>query len=504
MKLIQLKNEKRLLIIISIFILLFCLSIYFLILRLTLTQYYAAKKNNVEQFILLSQKRNAEKLNIQIKNSLLIWKKNHPHFYAAMQSQQTTDQLAQLITNDAQKSGFSINQVAPQINKKKLNQIIQLQLSGNYSDLFSFIQKINDEAFPIILLKLKIPKQGTFNIALTLTHELLKLTYHDERTILIPTRDPFANLSASTNQNATQNISPPLHSRWFPLYFAKAKNVADFIAKKSSGILSSQGKINFDIRSNQIWLKDDAKHVKQIDALIHHLDAPSAQFLIKAKIINLDRQYQKSLGLIFHTDDVAQNSPSSLSMNEPDANANDGDFTITVAKLAENHLLNLQLSALEQEGHAKLISNPELTTLENQPAIIESGAEVPYQHATSSGATSVSFKKAVLRLQVTPQHMPNNHILLHIALNQDKVSDLTINGEPAIQTQQITTQVVVKNNQTIVLGGIFETSREKQQQDIPIVDHIPILGILFQHHENITKQQELLIFITPIMMKSLL
>ena len=99
--------------------------------------------------------------------------------------------------------------------------------------------------------------------------------------------------------------------------------------------------------------------------------------------------------------------------------------------------------------------------------------------------------------------MPNNHILLHIALNQDKVSDLTINGEPAIQTQQITTQVVVKNNQTIVLGGIFETSREKQQQGIPIADHIPILGVIFQHHENITKQQELLIFITPIMMKSL-
>ena len=135
--------------------------------------------------------------------------------------------------------------------------------------------------------------------------------------------------------------------------------------------------------------------------------------------------------------------------------------------------------------------------------MIESGAEVPYQEATSSGATSVSFKKAVLRLQVTPQRMPNNYILLHIALNQDKVSDLTVNGVPAIQTQQITTQVVMKNNETIVLGGILETSRAKQQQGIPIVDKIPMIGELFKHHENRTKQQELLIFITPSMMKPL-
>ncbi|HLB55958.1 MAG TPA: secretin N-terminal domain-containing protein [Coxiellaceae bacterium] len=474
--------------------------------RSTILKYQAAKKNNTWQFILLKQKENVATLNTKIIKSLAVWQQKHPHFYQAVKSNQNTDQLMQLITNAAQQAGFAINQVAPQINKKKMDQIIQLQLSGNYIDLFSFIQKINNEALPVTLTKLKIPRAGIFNITLTLPHELQKLIRQGERTtenIVIPTRDPFVNSSVLITQSVTQNILPSLHSHWFPLYFAKAKNVADFISKKSSGILSQQGKINFDARSNQIWLKDDKQHVKQISALIHHLDAPSAQFLIKAKIINLDRQYQKSLGLIFRTDDVTQSSPSSLSMNQPDANTNDGDFTITVAKLAANHLLNLQLSALEQEGHAKLISNPELTTLENQPAIIESGAEVPYQHATSSGATSVSFKKAVLRLQVTPQHMPNNHILLHIALNQDKVSDLTINGEPAIQTQQITTQVVVKNNQTIVLGGIFETSREKQQQGIPIADHIPILGVIFQHHENITKQQELLIFITPIMMKSL-
>ncbi|MCX7124943.1 MAG: hypothetical protein NTU49_04165 [Gammaproteobacteria bacterium] len=134
---------------------------------------------------------------------------------------------------------------------------------------------------------------------------------------------------------------------------------------------------------------------------------------------------------------------------------------------------------------------------------MESGAEVPYQEVTLSGGTSVSFKKAVLCLKVTPKRMPNNHILLHIALNQDKVSALTVNGVPAIETQQITTQVVVKNHQTIVLGGILETTHANQKEGLPIADKIPILGELFTHNTTMTKQQELLIFITPSEMKAL-
>jgi len=318
--------------------------------------------------------------------------------------------------------------------------------------------------------------------------------------IAIPARDPFSNANTALSNT---HLDAALHSCWIPLYFAQAQNVASFISKKSSGILSPDGKINFDKRSNQLWLKDDAKHILQIRALIAHLDQPEQQFLISAKIINLDRQYQKTLGFLFHTDSVMQNSASALSMSMPDNTGNAGEFTVTLAKLAGNNLLNLQISALEQEGHASLISSPSLITLNNQPAVIESGAEVPYQEATSSGATSVNFKKAVLRLKVTPQALPNNHILLHIALNQDKVSQLTVNGVPAIQTQQVTTQVMVKNHQTIVLGGILETSRAKQQQGIPFIDHIPIAGELFRHHTKMTKQRELLIFITPSMMKAL-
>lgn len=316
-----------------------------------------------------------------------------------------------------------------------------------------------------------------------------------------PARNPFYPAD-NTSNTVTQSVNT-LKSCWIPLYFANAKTVSSFISKKSSGILSNAGKINYDKRSNQLWIKDDAQHIAQIKALIKHLDQPEKQFLIKAKIITVDRQYQRSLGILFHTTSPAQSAIGSLSMNTPTISDDTGQFTFSIAKLGGDHLLNLQISALEQAGHASLISSPALTTLDSQPAVIESGAEVPYQEATSSGATNVDFKKAVLRLKVTPKTLPNNHILLHIALNQDKVSQLTVNGVPAIETQQITTQVIVQNNQTIVLGGILETSNAKQNAGIPIADHIPVVGQLFTHHEKSTKQLELLIFITPSMIKGL-
>lgn len=318
--------------------------------------------------------------------------------------------------------------------------------------------------------------------------------------IPIPTRDPFVPASHLNNSSNDLTI-PSLKSCWIPLYFAKANDVASFIAKPDLQMLSPQGKIHADKNTNQLWLMDDEKHIANIRALIHHLDQSGPQFLIKAKIINIDRQYQKSLGVLFQTSHATNNPIAPLTMSEPDTNTGAGEFTIGIAKLPGNNLLDLQISALEQEGHAALISNPALVTLNKLPAIIQSGAEVPYQESTSSGATSVSFKKAVLQLKVTPQKMSNQRILLQIALNQDKVSALTVNGVPAIQTQQITTQVIVKNNQTIVLGGILETSRAKQDIGIPVVDDIPVLGHLLRHHTKQLKQQELLIFITPAMMK---
>lgn len=314
-----------------------------------------------------------------------------------------------------------------------------------------------------------------------------------------PIRDPFQPIAQPTSTPSQQ--LKPLLTRWIPLYFSKADAVAAFISNKSLHFLSAQGQINIDAKNNEIFIEDDASHIAKIRTLIAHLDKPTPQFLIKAKILNLDRNYQKTLGVLFQTENKVSNPLSQFSLDEPDTNENAGLFNLSIAKLPGDELLDMQLSALEEEGHATLISNPSLTTLNNEPAVIESGAEVPYQEATLSGGTSVSFKKAVMRLKVTPQQMPNNTILLHISLNQDKVSALTVKGVPAIQTQQITTQALVKNNQTIVLGGILETEQSNQLQGMPVLDDIPIMGKLFQHNATVRKKSVLLIFITPSMMR---
>jgi type IV pilus assembly protein PilQ len=312
----------------------------------------------------------------------------------------------------------------------------------------------------------------------------------------IPSRDPFS----ATLNNSTIATNTPLHSSWIPLYFAKAKSVAHFLSKPDMQVLSPLGKIEADTHNNQLFIRDDPAHIAAARLLIQHLDKTQPQFLIKAKIINLDQQYEQTLGILFQTTATPHNITSPLIMNEPTTTV--GQFSMNMAKLSANNLLDLQISALEQEGHATLISNPALVTLNHLPATIQSGAEIPYQEATTSGATSTTFKKAALRLEVTPQLIGHHHILLHIALNEDKVSDLTVNGVPAIQTQQLTTQVIVKDKQTLVLGGILETSNAKQNTGIPVVNDLPIIGHLLRHHSKRTTQRNLLIFITPSVMMS--
>ncbi|OGT46965.1 MAG: hypothetical protein A3E82_02855 [Gammaproteobacteria bacterium RIFCSPHIGHO2_12_FULL_38_11] len=313
----------------------------------------------------------------------------------------------------------------------------------------------------------------------------------------IPTllRDPF--LPATAQNQLADHRESPLLSVWIPVYFATADSIKSFLYDPTLSLLSPRGKMHYDAKTNQIWVQDDAAHLHEIQSIVSHLNQSGPQFLIKARILTLDKNYQKELGVLFSTQNQTNNPTQSLNMNMPQNTDQFGQFTLTISKLSENNLLNMQISALEQEGHAKLISSPTLMTLNNQAAAIESGAEVPYEEATSSGATSVSFKKAVLRLQVTPTSMFDHRVLLHIALNQDKVSALIVKGVPAIQTQQITTQVILKNNTTIVLGGILEQSDSVQKIGTPGLNKLPILGGLFNQKTHQIIQQELLIFITP-------
>lgn len=224
------------------------------------------------------------------------------------------------------------------------------------------------------------------------------------------------------------------------------------------------------------------------------------QVLIKAHIVNIDHNYTRELGLSFDTSKSTLTTAGGFRMNLPAPDASAGEFIIPIAALNQGILLEATLSALEKSGHAELISDPQLVTLNKQTAIIEAGQEVPYQQSTEGGGTSIAFKKAVLRLQVTPEVQPQKSILLHLTINQDQVSSLTVNGAPAINTQQLKTQVLMKSRNTLVLGGILQENKSDQHQGVPFLSKIPWLGVLFRYRKQTDDRNQLLIFVTPVIL----
>ncbi len=225
------------------------------------------------------------------------------------------------------------------------------------------------------------------------------------------------------------------------------------------------------------------------------------QILIKAHIVNIDHDYTHAFGINFGTSSGTLATAGGFNMNLPTPENNTGDLIIPIAELAQGVLLNVTLTALEKSGHAQLISDPQLITLDKQPAVIEAGEEVPYQQANENGGTNITFKKAVLRLKVTPEVQPQRKILLHLVINQDQVSSLTVNGSPAINTQLLQTQALIKDHATLVLGGILEKNTSDLQQGIPYLQHIPLIGVLFRYHKKTNNRKQLLIFVTPIILK---
>ena len=321
-------------------------------------------------------------------------------------------------------------------------------------------------------------------------HPLLALILVFVTTHAFPQRNPFE----VTTPHKTLFVT--LHSLIIPIHYAKAPELLSFIKKMGHHSLSVKGDIQADIRTNQLWLRDDSAHIKVIKHLIHQLDIPVSQVLIKARIVTVEDNFVHSLGLIFGTEQQ-KNSQQTLSMDLPRSSTSAGIATIPIANLGNGHLLDLELTALEQQGHAQVISSPELMTSNRQTALIESGEEVPYQEKTGQGNTSVAFKKATLRLKVTPVIMPGQRILLHLTVNQDKISSLLINGVPAIRTEQLSTQVRLKDMETVVLGGIVEHTLSHQEEGVPLLRKIPIIGALFRTRRQVNEHRQLFIFVTP-------
>jgi type IV pilus assembly protein PilQ len=340
--------------------------------------------------------------------------------------------------------------------------------------------------------------------------------------MIAPSKEMYAQEEQELKANTQVKQLAPIESELIQIRYAKAEDIVTLLKNKENTLLSARGNVSVDKRTNTIWLQDTAQKIEEIRDLIHKLDKPVKQVLIEARVVTVDTAFEKDLGARFGVtnpnhlsgtlngaNQLAQGvEPSEvepftrrLNVDLPapksSAGADPASIGLAVAKLGAGFMLDLELSALESEGRGEVISSPHLVTANQQPALIESGEEIPYEQATSSGATSVVFKKAVLSLQVTPQITPDKRVVLDLIVNQDVLSEREINGVPAINTKELQTRVLVDNGQTVVLGGVYTQDRRNRVERVPLLGSLPVIGHLFRHEHTSDMRQELLIFITP-------
>jgi len=330
---------------------------------------------------------------------------------------------------------------------------------------------------------------GRININLNQTNwrEALDVVLQNKHLIKYETEQLITIMPIDNQNPKDQPLAKPTV---FNLHHASADSIARILTP--AGALSVSGKSSAEIRTNALIITDTDNQIKNINNLLEQIDIPIRQVAIEARIVNVDSKFVQELGLEFGTISNKANPEKTTKIK-----SSHGKFNFTIAALNNTTVLDVELTALENQGRGKVISSPKLLTADRQAAYIESGSEIPYQEKTKEGDTSTTFKKAVLSLKVTPEVVDNNTINLIIQLNQDKVSHLTINGVPAIDTRKIQTQALVPNGGTIVLGGIYEWSNNNTITRIPILGYIPILGLLFQKQETKMERKELLIFVTP-------
>jgi len=314
---------------------------------------------------------------------------------------------------------------------------------------------------------------------------------------------PAAELSAKEREEleSTQQVADlaPLYSEFIQINYAKAADIAAMLSGANASLLSTRGNVTIDARTNTLLIKDTTVVIDSIKEMITILDIPVRQVVIEARMVTVSDSVSEDLGVEWSGITDTGNTLDTLGVNLP-ITSPAGTLGIQVAKLANGNILDLQLTALEQESKAEIIASPRITTLNQQTAYIEQGTEVPYVESSSSGATSVAFKKAVLSLEVTPQITPDNKLILDLLITQDSVGETvsTSTGEAvSIDTQEIKTQVLVDNGETLVLGGIYQQQITDTIQKVPFLGDIPYLGFFFRNSVKDNSKTELLIFVTP-------
>jgi type IV pilus assembly protein PilQ len=352
---------------------------------------------------------------------------------------------------------------------------------------------------------------------------------------------PAAEIAAREKEllSARQQVQQlaPLRTEYLQINYAKASDLAALIRSGKNSLISDRGSVAIDERTNTLLLQDTSERLADIRRLVSTLDIPVRQVLIEARIVIVNDDYSRELGVRFGataaldhggsdgrgiigtpgfvTEDngiVLSRQPGidfpqgfalpdqadRYLVNLPVANPA-GRLALTL--LDSDYIVDLELSAAQAEGRGEIISSPRLITANQREATIEQGVEIPYQESSSSGATTTQFKKAVLSLKVTPQITPDNRVILDLTVAKDSVGQLVASATggfvPSIDTREIVTQVLVNDGQTVVLGGILETERRDNEQKVPWLGDVPVLGHLFKTTSKTDNKDELLIFVTP-------
>ncbi len=334
----------------------------------------------------------------------------------------------------------------------------------------------------------------------------------------------------------------PLQTQSFQLNYAKATDLLKQITASSGGgggsgtqsrFLTSRGSAISEPRTNQIFITDIPAKLEEFKRLLVTLDVPVRQVLIEARIVEARDTFGRSLGVRLGGGDMraakggdggyslgggnrvgfgtsydnavgttgmgGTNASNGSFVNLPAAtlaSGTAGTFALSIFNSAANRFLSLELSALEADGKGKIVSSPRLITADQTKALIEQGTEIPYQSSAQNGATTVEFKKAVLKLEVVPQITPEGNIILDLDVSKDSKGADTVAG-PAIDTKHIKTQVLVENGGTVVIGGIFELQETQTTNKIPLLGDVPVIGNLFKNNVRESEKREMLVFITP-------
>lgn len=365
-----------------------------------------------------------------------------------------------------------------------------------------------DQALDVVLKTKGLAKRTTGNVML-----------------IAPTEEIAAREKLELEAAKQVSELAPLISESIQINYAKAEDLAKLIKSKDKSLLSPRGSVSIDERTNKLLVLDTSENIDGIISLVEELDIAVRQVLIESRIVLAGSNFSKELGVKFGVSatggDQITTSGSLTEANRvnfggpgtaPDLNERlnvdlpitgaAGTIGIALAKLPFGTLLDLELSASQAEGKSETISSPRVITANQHEALIETGTEIPYEVASSSGATTIQFKKAVLSLKVTPQITPDDRIIMDLRVTNDKPDfGNALNNIPPIDTNRVETQVLVDNGETIVLGGVYERVTTSNVTRVPFFGDLPLVGVLFRQTTDRDEKTELLMFVTPKLIK---